>query len=229
MDINIMTFLKKTLFSVLVLIAMPATSFAQIESLTVSFNGDEPTIIDFARAYCSECDNDSFERIALAALTKGNSKNGKTECIVDSKNGYVKYTAPVYDELQSLEMCYWNCDNKNEKLVAVNSITTSMGFDESFLYFYRYNVKNKTMTLIEPPFSRDPDPLDLVDQDKADRKTIEDILGANSEDSNRFMPCFSLPRNGKDITYHMADPDAIPKQFQREGRLIWNGSGSNTK
>lgn len=224
-----MTFLKKTLFSVLVLIAMPAIAFAQIESCTVTFNGSEPSIIDFARAYCSECDNDSFERIALAAFTKGNAKNGQTECIVDSKNGYVKYTAPVYGELTTIEMCYWNCDNKNEKLVAVNNITVSSGIEESFLFFYRYNVKNKTMTLIEPPFSRDPDPLDLVDQDKADRKTIEEILGANNEDVNRLLPCFSLPRNGKDITYHMADPDAIPKQFQREGMLIWDGSGFNTK
>ena len=218
-----MKLFKKTAL-MLAIMALPAICYAQPESCKVTFSGNAPTIKDFARAYCSQCDDDSFEKQALAAFNKGNSNKGKTQCIVDSNNGYLMFTAPVYDIIETIEMCYWNCDNKNEKLVAVNLINTDNGFVENFLNFYRYNAKTGNMTLIEAPFDREPDPLDLVDQDKADRKTIEIILGANNEDANRLQPCFSLPRTGKDITYHMADPTAIPKQFQREGKLIWNGS-----
>ncbi len=209
----------------LAVIALPAICFAQPPgSCKVAFTGKQPIIKDYAKAYCSQFDNDSFERQALAAFNKGNHKKGKTECIVDVKNGYVKYTAPEGDALRSIEMCYWNCDNKNEKLVAVNTIDSSMGFDESFLTFYRYNVKTKKMRQIETPFDRNPNAIDLVDQNTADKKTIEMVMTAKNEDANKFQPSFSLPRVGKDITYHMADQNAIPKQYQREGKLIWDGN-----
>ena len=217
----------KTIF-MLVLLAVPAMCLAQPESCKVTFTGKDPTIIDFARAYCSQFDEStSFEKIALAALSKGTFKKGKVECVVDSKNGYVKYSSADQEEPETLEMCYWNCDNKNEKLVAVNTILPSPDseYNESYLIFYRYNTKTGKMTLIEAPFDREPDPIDLVDQDKADRKTIEIVLGSHNEDANRLQPFFILPRTGKDIIYRMADPNAIPKQLQREGRLIWDGNG----
>lgn len=217
--------LTKTII-MLVLLAVPAISFAQPEVCKVSFTGKAPTIKDFARAYCSQSDAGSFEREALAAFLKGNFKRGKTECVVDSKNGYVNYRVVSSDgSVTTLEMCYWNCDNKNEKLVAVNNINSAMGFDESILFFYRYNVKTKKMRLIEAPFDRDLDAIDLVDQNKADKATINMVLSARNEDANKFQPSFSLPRTGKDIIYRMADPNAIPKQFQRQGKLTWNGNG----
>ena len=137
----------------------------------------------------------------------------------------MSYTATVDGAIETMEMCYWNCDNKNEKIVAVNRINTAMGFDESFLSFYRYNVKTKKMKLIEAPFDRNPNAIDLIDQNKADKATIDMVLNSRNEDSNKYQPSFSLPHTGKDITYRMADQNAIPKQFQKEGKLIWDGNG----
>ena len=218
----------------LLAIILPAICFAQPGVCEVSFTGKQPTIKDFARAYCSQFDQGSFERQALAAFSKGTYQarvmGGCDCCVVDSKNGYVRFTALKYGtdgtiNQETLEMCYWNCDNKNEKLVAVNNIDSSMGFDESILFFYRYNVKTKKMRLIEAPFDRNPDAIDLVDQDKADKATIDLVLNSRNEDANKFQPSFSLPRTGKDITYRMADPNAIPKKFQRKGKLTWEGNG----
>ncbi len=219
----------------LLAIILPAVCFAQPEVCKVTFTGKQPTIKDFARAYCSQFEADSFERNALAAYSKGTYQarvmGGCNNCVVDSKNGYVKFTTFKFgtggtiENQETLEMCYWNCDNKNEKLVAVNNIDSSMGFYESILYFYRYNVKTKKMKLIEAPFDREPNAIDLVDQDKADKATIDLVLNSINEDANKFQPSFSLPREGKDITYRMADPTAIPEALQREGKLVWNGNG----
>ena len=218
----------------LLAIILPAICFAQPGVCEVSFTGKQPTIKDFARAYCSQFDQGSFERQALAAFSKGTYQarvmGGCDCCVVDSKNGYVRFTAFKFGtggtiNQETLEMCYWNCDNKNEKLVAVNNIDSSMGFEESILYFYRYNVKTKKMKLIEAPFDREPNAIDLVDQDKADKATIDLVLNSSNEDANKFQPSFSLPREGKDITYRMADPTAIPEALQREGKLVWNGNG----
>lgn len=222
-------------FLMLVIIALPVICFAQPESCKVTFTGKSPTIKDFARAYCSQFEADSFERNALAAFSKGTHQarvmGGCNNCVVDSKNGYVRFTAfkfgkdATIENQETLEMCYWNCDNKNEKLVAINHIDSSMGFDESILFFYLYNAKTKKMKLIEAPFDREPNAIDLVDQDKADKATIDLVLNSRNEDANKFQPSFRLPREGKDITYRMADPTAIPEAFQREGKLVWDGNG----
>ena len=219
----------------LVMIALPVICFAQPESCKVTFTGKSPTIKDFARAYCSQFEADSFERNALAAFSKGTYQarvmGGCNNCVVDSKNGYVRFTVfkfgkdATIENQETLEMCYWNCDNKNEKLVAINHIDSSMGFDDSILTFYRYNAKTKKMKLIEAPFDREPKAIDLVEQDKADKATIDLVLNSSNEDANKFQPRFSLPREGKDITYRMADPTAIPEAFQREGKLVWDGNG----
>ena len=210
----------------LAMIALPALCFAQAEVCKVTFTGKQPTVKDFARAYCSQCETESIEREALAAFARGNFKKGDIECVVDTKNGFMLYrNASFHGSAATLEMCYWNCDNKNEKLVAFNFIDSSMGFYESILFFYRYNVKTKKMKLIEAPFDREPNAIDLVNQDKADKATVDLVLNSRNEDANKFQPSFRLPRTGKDITYRMADENAIPKVFQREGKLMWDGSG----
>lgn len=119
--------------------AMPALAMAQPESCSVKPTGSKATIKDFAQAYCSECDKGSFESQALAAINNGKTK----DCVVDVKNGYVNYSTKQDGIVETLEMCFWNCTNKNEKLVAVNRVSNNGAFDESFLYFYRYNVKPK--------------------------------------------------------------------------------------
>lgn len=231
-----MALIKKTII-MLALIAIPILGIAQPQSCKVTYGGKQPTIKDFARAYCSQFDNDSFERQALAAFMSGNSKStlsssaneriagGCTDCIVDTRNGYMKYIAHTGGNIIALEICYWNCNNKNEKLVAINTIDSSMGFDDSSLTFYRYNAKNKKMRHIDAPFYRTPHPIDLIDQSKADQKTIEMVLNSHNEDACKFQPAYILPRSGKDIICRMADPNAVPREFQRECKLSWDGDG----
>ena len=211
---------------VIAICAMPVAAMAQPESCSVKPAGAKATIKDFARAYCSQFDQGSFEHQALAAFNKGNSKN----CVVDTKNGYVKYSTKIADgSVETLEMCFWNCDNKNEKLVAVNQVSNGMGFDESFLNFYRYNVKTKVMKLIDAPFDREPQPVDMLNKAKASKKVTNEVKSADNEDDNKYMPCYKLPQVGKDITFRMADPTAVPKTMQRTGTIKWNGSSFNIK
>lgn len=204
---------------VIAICAMPIISMAQPESCVVKPAGSKATIKDFARAYCSQCEDD-FESQALAAFNKATK-----DCVVDTKNGYVKYSAKQDDgSVETLEMCFWNCNNKNEKLVAVNRVNNGMGFDESFIYFYRYNVKTKEMKLIDLPFDREPQPVDMLNKAKASKKIKNLVRTAENEDANKYMPCYQLPRVGKDITFRMADPTAVPKTMQRSGTMKWNGA-----
>lgn len=210
---------------VIAICAMPVIAMAQPESCSVKPAGAKATIKDFAKAYCSQCDEGSFERDALAAFNKASK-----DCVVDTKNGYVKYSAKQEDgSIETLEMCFWNCTNKNEKLVAVNRVNNGMGFDESFLNFYRYDVKAKEMKHIDLPFNREPQPVDMLNKAKASKKIINLVKTAQNEDANKYQPCYQLPRVGKNITYRMADPTAVPKAMQRTGTLIWNGSSFNIK
>ena len=73
---------------VIAICAMPVVAMAQPESCSVKPAGAKATIKDFAKAYCSQCDEGSFERDALAAFNKASK-----DCVVDTKNGYVKYSA----------------------------------------------------------------------------------------------------------------------------------------
>lgn len=218
----------KHLFKSLLIIAicaMPVVAMAQPESCSVKPAGAKATIKDFAKAYCSQCDEGSFERDALAAFNKASK-----DCVVDTKNGYVKYSAKQDDgSIETLEMCFWNCNNKNEKLVAVNRVSDGLGFDESFLNFYRYNVKTKEMKLIDLPFDREPQPVDMLNKAKASKKVTNLVKTAENEDANKYQPCYQLPRVGKDITFRMADKTAVPKTMQRTGTMKWNGTSFNIK
>lgn len=219
--------MKKLFKSLLVIAicAIPVFAMAQPESCKVKVAGSKATIKDFAKAYCSQFEDGSIERLALAAINKGSKKT-----IVDIKNGYFKYTSKQDDIVETLEMCFWNSKNKNEKLIAVNRVSEGGGgLDESFLNFYRYNVKTKTMKHIEPPFTREPQPIDMVDRSAAGDDVINRVTSARNEDMNKYMPIYSLPRAGKNITFRMADPDAVPQAMQRTGTLLWNGSSFKIK
>ncbi len=210
---------------VIAICAMPVVAMAQPESCSVKPAGAKATIKDFAKAYCSQCDEGSFERDALAAFNKASK-----DCVVDTKNGYVKYSAKQDDgSIETLEMCFWNCNNKNEKLVAVNRVSDGLGFDESFLNFYRYNVKTKEMKLIDLPFDREPQPVDMLNKAKASKKVTNLVKTAENEDANKYQPCYQLPRVGKDINFRMADKTAVPKTMQRTGTMKWNGTSFNIK
>ncbi len=212
--------LSRKIVLMLALVALPTIMCAQI---TVTSTGARPTIKDFARAYCSQYESGSFEREALAAVLKGNFTKGKVTSTVDVDNGFICY---VNDE-ECLEMCYWNCDNKNEKIIAVNRISSVMGFDETILSFYRYNAKTKKMRQINAPFDRIPQPADMLNRSEASKQEIAMVTGARNEDASRFMPAYFLPRVGKDITFGFADNTAISSHAQRKGAMIWNGNGFN--
>lgn len=210
---------------IIAICAMPVLAMAQPESCKVKIAGTKATIKDFAKAYCSQCDQGSFESQALDAFNKGNSKT----CVVDTKNGYVKYSATQEDgAIEAIEMCFWNTSNKNEKLVAVNRFSQSEGAGESFLYFYRYNVKSNEMMLIDLPFDREPLPVDMLNK-KVTKKVKKLVKTAQNEDANKYMPFYQLPRAGKDITFRMSDPTAVPKTMQRTGTMKWNGASFNIK
>ena len=199
---------------------MPVLALAQPESCEVKFTASAPTIKDYAKAYCSQFEQGSFERQALAAFIKGNSN----KCVVDVKNGYAKYAVGQDGIIETLEMCFWNCDNKNEKLVAVNRVSENGRVVESFLKFYRYNVKTKVMRHIEPPFTSDIQLTDMVDLSAASDEIVDQVRNAGNEDANKYAPVFTLPRYGKDITFRMADTNAIQPLMQRTCTLIWDGS-----
>ncbi len=210
---------------VIAICAIPVFALAQPESCKVKVTGSKATIKDFAKAYCSQCDDGSFERQTLAAINKGSNKT-----IIDIKNGYFKYTSKQDGIVETLEMCYWNCKNKNEKLIAVNRVSEGgESLDESFLNFYRYNVKTKTLKHIDPPFTSEPQPIDMVDRSVAGDDVINRVTSARNEDMNKYMPIYSLPRIGKNITFRMADPDAVPQSMQRPGTLLWNGTSFKIK
>lgn len=213
--------MKNLLKSLLVIAicAMPVLAMAQPESCKVKVTGSKATIKDFAKAYCSQCDQGTFEREALSAMNKGSKK-----CVVDVKNGYFKYSTKKDGITETFEMCFWNCKNKNEKLVAVNRVSEDGCLDESFLEFYRYNVKTKEMKHIDPPFTSEPQPIDMVDRSVASDEVINQVKSARNEDMNKYMPVYKLPRYGKNITMRMADPNAIHPALQRTTSLIWNGS-----
>lgn len=233
-----MKIFKKTIL-MLAMIAPAVLCFAQPQVCSVSLTGKQLTIKDFARAYCSQFEAGSFERKALAAFNEGTHQSrgvgGCDDCVVDSKNGYVSFATFIYgtgktiENQEALEMCYWNCDNKNEKLVAVNHINSSLGFDESFLTFYRYNVKTKKMRLIEAPFDHMPQPIDLLDENNASRMTVDAVQNATGEDSNGYQPFFQLPRTGTDISVRMSDTSAVPESQQVTCVMQWNGGGFNLK
>ena len=54
----------------LLAIILPAICFAQPGVCEVSFTGKQPTIKDFARAYCSQFDQGSFETKAALSVKR---------------------------------------------------------------------------------------------------------------------------------------------------------------
>ena len=69
----------------------------------------------------------------------------------------------------------------------------------------------------------------MLNKAKASKKIINLVKTAENEDANKYQPCYQLPRVGKDITYRMADPTAVPKAMQRIGTMKWNGASFNIK
>lgn len=223
--------MKTNLIAVIALITgfiLPANVVSQ-ERIRIESNGHTVNILDFARAYLASHHDDDFCRAAARKLSKGSHSNGNEATTVDSRNGFFAYeqTDKRDKTATRIEICYWNCDNKREKLVAVNRLFTSGSMTESDLTFYRYSTRSGVMTLMRAPFDRVPQPGDMLNRARADEKTKRRVTTARNEDANAFQPSYSLPRTGKDITFRFADPDAVPRSAQRQGIMRWNGNGFN--
>ena len=146
------------------LFACCAIALTAQEPFHVKYQGDRPTISDFANALFSAPDDDeegemdeSFNAIKYAWTQhrKGLPLDEGTTLTVDQKNGFICYESRYEKELVRIEMCYWNESDQKHKLIAYNVSCFSDGkysagqFDG--LYFYRYDNAKKEMNWYDAP------------------------------------------------------------------------------
>lgn len=167
----------------------------------VNFKGAQPTITDFVTAALMR-DGDEFIRGTQENWTRrqqGKSLDNGASFMVDVKNGFVRYdkryTANTYSYV---EFCYWNCANKKEKIVAVNSgcVESGMPVSSEFttLKFYRYNNQTKTMQWLS-------------------RQDIGAAINVSSTVS------YALPQAGKNILATIHGPQGDVKV-----QMTWDGT-----
>ena len=197
-----------TLLSVCCALALSAQ-----DGLKVNFQGDRPTISDFAWTFLSSEDEDEELEGEMDESTNAfkhawiNYHNGvaleENETLsVDQRNGFVLYESVYEDSKLRVEMCFWNEADQAHKLIAYN-VSCFQGDEYSpgqfdGLIFYRYDNASKTMTWADAPGFE---------------------VEYATEDG---WVCYDLPRTGKDITVSYWK-DGKKKQKT----LKWNGHGFN--
>ncbi len=203
--------LALTLLSVCCALALSAQ-----DGLKVNYQGDRPTISDFAWTFLSSSDEDEDEELEgeMDESTNAfkhawiNHRNGvaldENETLtVDQRNGFVLYESVFEESRLRVEMCFWNEADQAHKLIAYN-VSCFQGDEYSpgqfdGLIFYRYDNASKTMTWVDAP-------------------GFEVEYG--TEDG--AWVCYDLPRTGKDIAVNYWK-DGKKKQK----KLKWNGHGFN--
>ena len=223
--------MKKPIYYLLLLITLAlSVEVAEAQPLTVkvSFKGNSPTIIDFVMSYSrAHSNNELFSDFANDV--KGGTRNYVgTKIVSDVKNGYVSREVESGEDgsVSKIEMCYWNCANKKEKIFAVNVISLENGgFDESSITFYRYDKANGVMKKIPAPFDRKVKPLDFANPQKTRPERINYARNVRNEDANAWPPIFTLPRIGKDIEIRIADANQLRPSERQRLRYVWNGNG----
>ena len=164
------------------------------DGIKVNYQGERPTISDFAWAFLSDYvyteDEDVLEEARNAAKyawskhRKGLPQEEGDKLTIDEKNGYAVYESKSeYESVEDMvrrEMCYWNESDGKHKLFAYNVACFTNGkysvgqFDG--LYFYRYNNATKKLTW------------------------CDDLKGIEAAYDYDVCHSFALPRKGKDIT-----------------------------
>lgn len=147
-------------------------ALAAQEVYKVKYQGDRPTIADFADAIFTEVDDadvdvddeelegemdESFNAIRNTWLRyrKGLPQNEGDSITLDQKNGFICYEFRYEDELVRIELCYWNEADQKHKLIGYNVSCFTDGkysagqFDG--LVFYRYDNAKKEITWYEAP------------------------------------------------------------------------------
>ena len=187
-------------------------ALAAQDAIKVNYQGEKPTISDFAWAFLSADDgeeelegeaDESFNAIKQAWIhhREGTPQDEHVTLTVDDKNGFVLYEFRYEESLLKIEMCYWNESDQKHKLFAYNVGYYSDGeyspgqFDG--IMFCRYDNATREMTYCEAP-------------------GFEVEYG--TEDGSWVS--YDLPRTGKDIIVN----------YWRNGKktqktLKWNGHG----
>ena len=197
------------------------------EIIPVQFVGEQPTIVDFARAYIASDDrgeNYVLLADALSRYEKG-QKPAKGELTVDKANGYLSFNGQWRDLHGDLrngtnEMCFWNCKD-GRKLFAVN-VKCIMGTHYDWYYeplFYFYDKESRSMEFtIMPDINAFIEATDLAWPQRS-------IQG---DELTHHWPIYTLPHYGKSMKVSIADT-TIPDSKHRTCELIWNGSGFDKK
>jgi len=197
------------------------------EIIPVQFVGEQPTIVDFARAYIASDDRgENYVMLAdaLSRYEKG-QKPAKGELTVDKANGYLSFNGQWRDLHGDLrngtnEMCFWNCKD-GRKLFAVN-VKCIMGTHYDWYYeplFYFYDKESRSMEFtIMPDINAFIEATDLAWPQRS-------IQG---DELTHHWPIYTLPHYGKSMKVSIADT-TIPDSKHRTCELIWNGSGFDKK
>lgn len=217
---------------IIVMLAVAQGMMAQPDRVTIKFSGNVPNIKDFVTSYAAVADGETLLNTFAREVRKGSHKIKNTETVVDTKNGFASYDelSEDYGPMERYEMCYWNCANKQEKIVAINRLSLFGDVpDESYVVFYRYNNSTHVMTRIDAPFSRLIRPIDWTKPGRTSQKNIEYARTVGSEDANGWAPVYSLPRIGRNINVTIADGMVLPLAERQNYVYEWNGNGFTLK
>lgn len=220
------------LFVSFIMLASAQGLMAQPSSVRVSSEKGTPNIKDFVVSFVKASDADDFLESFGKAVKKGTHIFMDTETVCDPKNGYASYQQlSGYDgTVTKYEMCYWNCANKKEKIVAINRLMVDgETTDESYILFYRYNNATRVMKLIDEPFSREIRPIDWTKPGRTRPERIEYARTVGNEDANAWAPIYTLPRVGKNIAVRIADGEQLQLSERQNYVYEWNGNGFNLK
>ena len=181
------------------------------QGIRVNYQGEKPTISDFAWAILSydngEDEEEGYADESFNAFKQAWTKHreslpleeGET-LTIDQKNGFVLFESRYEENLLRIEMCYWNEADKKHKLIAYNVASFTDGkysvgqFDG--LSFYRYDNATKELT-----FGAD---------------AVFDVEYGTEDGA---WVSYALPSTGKDITVTY-----WYENKKEQKTLKWNGS-----
>ncbi len=133
------------------------------DGIKVYYQGNGPTISDFARAFFEDYNEDecgdkpaNAVRDAMSRQRQGLPLDDGETLIIDEKNGYIFFERDDESTNHRMEMCYWNEKGGKYKLFAFNNTSLVANgklivTETSGLMFYRYNNATKTMTYCKSP------------------------------------------------------------------------------
>lgn len=150
--------------------------------IVVNCQSGKPTISDFATAFLNSAQEEFFARVAKdwKRYQQGKPLDKNISLLVDKKNGYWEHVVIDTEEnaKNTTEMCYWNCKDGLQKIVAVSvrmEIGKELGWDEHVgERFFVYDNQKKTM-----------------------REILPEDIGALYD--GECLRAFYLPRRGKNI------------------------------